>query len=47
MEAFAEIPGVSTERIYDDDTDNNREILARQAREEMRAQTVAAILGDG
>ena len=47
MEAFAEIPGVSTERIYDDDTDNNRESLARQAREEMRAQTVAAILGDG
>lgn len=45
MEAFAEIPGVRTERIYDDDSDDNLEILQRQARAEIRAQEVAEITG--
>lgn len=47
MDAFAEIPGVRSERIYDDDSDDNLEMLQRQARAEIRAQEAAEILGDG
>jgi hypothetical protein len=47
MDSFAEIPGVREERVYDDDTDNNREILARQAAVELRNQRVAEIIADG
>lgn len=45
MNAFGEIPGVRSEQIFDDDSDNNTEMLARQARAEVRAQEVAAALG--
>ena len=44
MEAFANIPGVRTERVYDDDSDDNLEILQRQARTEIRNQEANAIL---
>lgn len=47
MEAFAEIPGVREDLIYDDDSDNNREILARQAAVELRHQQVAEIIAAG
>ncbi|MFO7920716.1 MAG: hypothetical protein R6U99_07870 [Nioella sp.] len=46
MNAFAEIPGVRSEQIFDDDADNNTELLTRQARAELRAQQVEAALGD-
>ena len=45
MNAFAEIPGVRSEQIFDDDSDNNTELLTRQARAEIRAQEVEAALG--
>ncbi len=45
MESFASIPGVQTSRVYDDDSDNNLEILARQAREAANNAAAAEILG--
>ena len=47
MDAFAELPGVRTTRIFDDDSDNNREILGRQAATELRLLRVAEIVADG
>ena len=47
MDAFAELPGVRTTRIFDDDSDDNREILGRQAAAELRLQRVAEIAADG
>ncbi|MBF9032751.1 hypothetical protein HKCCE2091_00725 [Rhodobacterales bacterium HKCCE2091] len=39
MEQFEQIPGVRTSRVYDDDSDDNLEVLQRQARmEQIRAQ---------
>ena len=47
MDAFEQIPGVRTSRIYDDDSDNNREILARQAAMELRIERAAQIAAAG
>lgn len=46
MEAFAEIPGVREELIYDDDSDNNAEILNRQAAQQLREEQLQEILAD-
>ena len=46
MEAFAALPGVETETIYDDDSDNNLEILQAQAAAEIRQQTVSELLAN-
>jgi len=45
MEGFAEIPGVPTETVYDDDSDDNLELLQAQARAEIRAEEIAEITG--
>lgn len=45
MENFATLAGVQTREIYDDDSDNNTEILARQAATELRQQRAAQITG--
>jgi len=42
MEQFGEIPGVRTDRIYDDDSDDNLELLQAQARAEISRQIAAA-----
>ncbi len=42
MDRFAELPGVRTTRVYDDDSDDNWEILARQARADIVAAEAAA-----
>jgi len=47
MDMFAEFPGVRTRRIFDDDSDDNREILGRQARTELRLQRAAEVEADG
>lgn len=39
MEAFARLPGVTTEKVYDDDPDENEDILREQQRARVAALT--------
>lgn len=43
MQRFAELPGVRESKIYDDDADNNLELLQAQARAELSRQLAAEI----
>ncbi len=43
MNRFEEIPGVVTTRVYDDDSDDNLELLQAQARQELRQAEAEAI----
>lgn len=40
MDRFERIPGVQTSRVYDDDSDDNLELLQAQARHDRRLETV-------
>ncbi|MBF9030717.1 hypothetical protein HKCCE3408_09975 [Rhodobacterales bacterium HKCCE3408] len=46
MNRFETIPGVQTSRVYDDDSDDNLELLQRQARMARVAQEAQAIAGN-
>jgi hypothetical protein len=43
MERFAAIPGVRTREVYDDDSDNNLELLQAQARAAQAQQEIQAL----
>jgi hypothetical protein len=44
MQRFATLPGVRERRIYDDDSDDNLELLQAQARAELSRQRAAALM---
>lgn len=47
MQRFSQIDGVRESRIYDDDDDNNLELLQAQARAELTRARMQAALGQG
>jgi len=46
MARFAEIPGVRTSEIYDDDSDDNLELLQAQARANLSREIAAEVFGN-
>ncbi len=46
MNQFEQIPGVRTSRIYDDDSDDNLELLQAQARAGLSQETASEVLGN-